>query len=121
MTSNEGEGGRETARIHMTSGRADSDGRTRSEARTLTAEDPVGRRSWANRSGILLDDLQSGRTGPGLSPSHHDGTLWRHCQGRWCCGRGEAAADLGALEVWTWMEMAASSSSSSSSVQVCAS
>lgn len=111
MTSDEAEGGRETARIHMTSGRADSDGRTRSEARILTAEDPGGRRSWADRCGILLDDLQSGRTGPGLSPSHHDGTLWHHCQGRWGCGSGEAAADLGALEVWTWMEIIIISSS----------
>lgn len=52
LTSGEGEGGRETARIHMTSGRADSDGRTPSDARTLTAEDPAGRRSWADRGGM---------------------------------------------------------------------
>lgn len=51
LASGEGEGGRETARIHMTSGRADSDGRTRSDAGTPSAEDPAGRRSRADRGG----------------------------------------------------------------------
>lgn len=92
LKSSEGWGGRDTACIHMTSGRVDSNGKTRSDARALSEEHLAGWRSWADRGGIPLKREGSGerrltwallKCGFGLKwPHHHHHHQFRRARAR---------------------------------------